>query len=135
MLHFKILGAQFSSLIWAQNRRKLKLSTLQSPKLEAGMALPNLYYYFLVGQLWPLPDWLSPVTPAVVEFHLAHVLQLNSPLIALEAPKSVLEKMLPILNLARLVSHIAGFKDIEAALPLWHNTMFFQLLYFIDFSF
>lgn len=104
------------------------------------MAFPNIYYYNLAGQLRHFTDWMTPVTPAVVESHLAHVLKLDHLLIALDAPITVLEKVcLPILNLAHAIwreaKHRAEFKDIDVELPIWHNPMFFHLLHFIDYFF
>lgn len=59
---------------------------LLHPKAEAGIAFPNLHYYYLAGKLHNLTDWLVPATSAVVESHLANVLHLKHLLVALETP-------------------------------------------------
>lgn len=136
---FITLDTRFITFILA-NRRKLKLSVLQRPNVKAGMALSNMYYYYLTGQLCYLFDRLEPVTPNVVESHLAHVLKLNHLLIASEAPLNLLEKRrVPILTLACMVGREAKqldeFRDTNLAFPLWHNRMFPHLQKFVDYAF
>lgn len=60
---FRSLESMLASFIWGPSRHKLKLASLQRPKSEAGMALPDFYLYYLAGQLKYLAPWLSPNPP------------------------------------------------------------------------
>lgn len=86
----KILFQRFSRL-------KLKLATLQRPKQEASMALPNAFLYYLAGQLKFLSTWVFPVVPLNLEAHLAHIHWIKQFLIVLEAPTFI-----PIQNMTHV---------------------------------
>ena len=137
---FKKIDALFTTFIWGKGRNRIKLTTLQRAKTEAGMALPNIYRYYLAGQLKHLTGWIVPVTLQMVESHLAHVLQIDNLLIALEAPLNKLKyKQIPMLTLARTIWReaklIEGNTQINMDLPLWQNPMFNQLKQLVEYQF
>lgn len=57
---FKITHSQFSKFIWAGKRARIRLSTLQRPKEEGGLAVPDLKLYFLAFQIRSIHVWMDP---------------------------------------------------------------------------
>lgn len=57
---FKSTHSQFSQFIWAGKRARIRLSTLQRPKEEGGLALPDLKLYFLAFHIRSIHVWMDP---------------------------------------------------------------------------
>ncbi|KAG7519555.1 hypothetical protein JOB18_011322 [Solea senegalensis] len=53
------LDKMISKFIWQKKRPRIRLKTLQSPKSDEGLKLPNLRYYFWAAQMKPLILWIQ----------------------------------------------------------------------------
>lgn len=53
------LDKMISKFIWQKKRPRIRLKTLQSPKSDGGLKLPNLRYYFWAAQMKPLIVWIQ----------------------------------------------------------------------------
>lgn len=101
---FNKLNSHFTGFIRANVRCKLKLTTLQRMKPEAGVTLPNMYLYYLAGQLKHLQRWVSQEQSKGVKGYLLKIFKVNDFLVGLEAQSLMLSKVkIPIVTLRRLV--------------------------------
>lgn len=118
--------------MWAKGRCKVKHTTLQRPKTEAGLALPDMYMYYLAGQLRHLRNWLIQEQSLGVEKHLLNIIQAENLLIGLEVRGTQLPRVkIPMLSLIQSVwreaKKLTRFKDIPSKLPMWNNPLFEEL--------
>lgn len=82
----------------------MKLTTLQRPKTDAGLALLNIYLYHLAGQLEHLRTWVTQEQRDGVERHLLEKLQVEDLMIGLEVKTISLPRVkIPMMTLARAV--------------------------------
>ncbi|XP_044161200.1 uncharacterized protein LOC122946001 isoform X1 [Bufo gargarizans] len=134
---FQRFRSLLSPLIWGNNRRKLSIDVLCRPRDEVGMSLPDLYLYYLSGQLRQLKSWISSDgTLARAEKQLAVFLDIPSLWPVLEQPKLFGRLLLPVHKLAvqvwedgkKLHFHIG----LTTEVPLWDNPMFPSLRTGID---
>lgn len=56
---FDNLHKSTSKFIWHKKRPRIRLKTLQLSKLNGGLGLPNLKYYFWAAQMKPLVAWIK----------------------------------------------------------------------------
>lgn len=56
---FDKLDKLITHFIWQKKRPRIRLKTLQLSKLDGGLGLPNLKYYFWAAQLKPLKVWIQ----------------------------------------------------------------------------
>ncbi|KAF7651547.1 hypothetical protein LDENG_00109220 [Lucifuga dentata] len=59
---FDRLNKLISKFIWQRKRPRIQFKTIQLPKPQGGLGLPNLRYYFWAAQLRPLISWLEDYT-------------------------------------------------------------------------
>lgn len=81
---FKKLNSLLTRFIWSNGRCKLKFSTLQRPNTAAGLAVPDLYLYYLAGQLKHLRTWVVKERETRVEKYLLKKMQVEDFLVGLE---------------------------------------------------
>lgn len=122
---FRSMESLMSGFIWGRARAKLRFTSLQRPKDVAGVALPDLFLYYLAGQVRSIRSWFLDVSLPNSEAHLAHVLGVDNLLTLVEAPHLYARQMLPIHRLAcqvwKQAKQVSGFTDMTAELPLWSN--------------
>lgn len=115
--------------IWNNGRPKLKLSVLQRPKDQGGLALPNFKVYHQSFQLRPVMAWLdgrSCVSWKSLENNIVHPRRLEDILFSGIKDKYCMLHCGPI-----IANTIKNFRIVERDLkgnlkwhndvPLWHN--------------
>lgn len=137
---FKKFNSLLTRFIWANGRCKLKLSTLQRPNTAAGLAIPDLYLYYLAGQLKHLRTWVVDEREMRVEKYLLNKMQVGDLLVGLEIAELRRTGIkIPLLKLARSVwkevKKLTGYRDIPPEISLWNNPMFEKLEIFDDSSY
>ena len=55
---FKSIDKIFTSFIWDWKRPRIRLELLQRPKLQGGLALPNLCHYYWASNVQKIMHWL-----------------------------------------------------------------------------
>lgn len=75
-----------TGFIWGRDRHKLHLSTVQHPKHLGGAALPDLFLYYISGQLKLLRSWFNDASLPDSEAHLAYSLDIPNMWPLLEFP-------------------------------------------------
>lgn len=118
-----------SGYIWNNGHPKLKLSALQRPKDQGGLALPNFKVYHQSFQLHPVVAWFdgrSCISWKYLEKNLVHPRRLEDVLFSNIKDKYCMLRYGPI-----IVNTIRNFKIVERNLkgnskwhsdaPLWHN--------------
>lgn len=134
---FHRLESLMVGFILGRARHKLHLSTLQRPKhLGGGDALPDLFLYYVAGQLRLLRRWFTDASLPSSEAHLAHSLEISNMRSLLKYPHLYNAKLLPIRWLANKVwkhsKTLTCFNDIVADMSLRHNLGLSELLSLSD---
>lgn len=133
---FRKLESLMAEFIWGRARHKLRISTLQRPKHLGGTALPDLFIYYVAGQLRLIRGWFSDAPLPNSEAQLACILGIQNMWPLLEYPHLYTAKLLPIHRLALQIwkhsKSITHFNDIIADMPLWHNPGLSELLLLPD---
>uniref|UniRef100_A0AAR2JYN7 Reverse transcriptase zinc-binding domain-containing protein n=1 Tax=Pygocentrus nattereri TaxID=42514 RepID=A0AAR2JYN7_PYGNA len=57
---FKSLDSNISQFLWKNKPSRISLKTLQKPKNNGGLELPNFYNYFLANRLQYISKWIKP---------------------------------------------------------------------------
>lgn len=135
---FHTVNAIFRSLIWKDKNPRIKLEHLQRPKESRGLALPNLWLYYLASQLQHLIGMFPPSGEAQIRVQsFAHKLLLHTvgrgPVpMALEALAfakphkkyptfSLIQK---IWNKAKYIQNADGYTEYS---PIWLNDTYTEL--------
>lgn len=58
--YFRDVHSMISNFIWDGRRPRIRLSTLQRPKLLGGLAVPNFELYYWSFQMRALSKWVDP---------------------------------------------------------------------------
>lgn len=122
---FHSIESLMSNFIWGRSRAKLRVASLQRPKDLAGVALPDLFLYYIAGQFRIIRSWFLDGMLPNSEAHLAYVLHIDNFWPLLEYPQLFAKNMLPVHRLAcqvwKQAKTVLGFTDIMADLSLWSN--------------
>jgi len=127
--YFKDIHSMISSFIWDGRRPRVRLNTLQRPKLLGGLAVPNVELYYWSFQIRALSKWLDPQsTTAWRLIESAKILphKLQDILFSSVTNKTIKESFGPI-----IANSIQVWKKAERWMggppkfcrntPLWHN--------------
>ncbi len=57
---FKSLDSIITKFYWKNKPPRIKLTTLQKPKTQGGLAAPNFHHYYLANQLQYIYKWIHP---------------------------------------------------------------------------
>ena len=131
---FKKLDSHITAFIWANSTPRIKRSSLEMPKTEGGMGLPNFLFYYWAANVSKLTYWLSRHEtgrgPHWTEMELNS--ELTLPLVSvLSCPLPCgfnLQRMNPVAKHSIKIwfqfrRHF-GFNDAGTHLPLVNNHLF-----------
>lgn len=130
--YYKDIHSSISQFIWNGKRPRIKLKTLQRPKLLGGLALPNFQFYHWAFQIRALHIWMDPsskvpwrsIEEAMVKPHRLEDLLFTG-----------LGRSNTNLKFGCIIAHsLKVWKEAEkcmgvplhtgALTPLWHNSRF-----------
>lgn len=120
-----------SKFLWSGKRARIKSTTLQCPKLEGGLALPNLKFYHLAFQVRALRNWAdenSMVPWRVIEKALAVPHRLQDLLYIKHKHRKLNERFGNIISYSLLVwskveKLLGDVPQYHTLSPLWNNPL------------
>ncbi|XP_051807528.1 LINE-1 retrotransposable element ORF2 protein isoform X1 [Acanthochromis polyacanthus] len=77
---FKSLDSAINKYYWKNKTPRIKLSTLQKPKTQGGLAAPNFHQYFIANQLQYILKWINPIHSDYTWIDIEQTLSDNIPL-------------------------------------------------------
>lgn len=126
---FRDIDRLCSNFIWNNKRSKIRLKTLQLPKLYGGLAVPNFKHYFWAFQLRFLKIWFDPfskISWRSIEQGLVHPLRLQDLPFSGITQRSSLLRLGPIINCSLEVwkqsCKFLGYNHkFNKSSLIWHN--------------
>ena len=127
---FKGIDSTFISFIWNGKNPRVRLELLQRPKLQGGLALPNLFYYYWAANVQKIMFWLH--TPDTDWCHYEATSCISTSLTAL-VTSSLPVSMSQFTNNPIVINTLKiwfqlrryfGFKQILSLSPICNNHLF-----------
>uniref|UniRef100_A0A803J592 Reverse transcriptase domain-containing protein n=1 Tax=Xenopus tropicalis TaxID=8364 RepID=A0A803J592_XENTR len=124
---FTKIHSQFTKFIWGTSRARLRLSTLMRPRDKGGLALPDMYMYYLAAQLTHISPMIhNELSPPLFQLWSQATNGMETPWHALLI-KHINNEHLPITALQCAVLSTAHklikYTGYPPQMPIWQNAI------------
>lgn len=129
---FDYIDSQYKELIWKYRVARVKLTTLQYPKDEGGLAFPHSLTYFLASQLQHLTGWDLPLVAdpsrtllirSLLEFSILSQMEMGLPELPSQCPTIQL-----LLKFRVELKHRLCLTGFLPCTPIWRNRSYKELV-------